>query len=324
MKHLFYKVLGVVAGLFAMGFAVSAQTKELVHDFSEFRSLDVASSFEVTLSKGEYGVKILVDAPLAPYVQTYVKGKSLYITLDQKSLPADIKKMYKGRKAPAPVMRAMVYTPELEAVTLSGSASLTATDDYDMQNFELSLSDAAKVKVLRVNTNVAEVKLRKKASASLGINATGEISLTTEGSSSLNITGGAHDLRTSSSGSSGISFSGEVENNLDVNSGGSSQVGVVASPLNVKVNMANSSRVNLSGSAETLEVKGANSAFLDASGMPFVDVTAELSSCKAAVTLDGKLKVTLVGGGELFYNGTPEFVIDKIIRSTLAPMSAMR
>ena len=58
--------------------------------------------------------------------------------------------------------------------------------------------------------------------------------------------------------------------------------------------------------------------------MPFIDVTAEMNSGKATVTLDGKLKVSLVSGSELYFNGTPEFLIDRIIRSTLAPTSAMR
>ena len=74
----------------------NAQTKEIVHnDLTEFDSVDISHTFEATIAEGPYGVKVIVDNTLAPYVEVYVKGKTLYLGYDAKSVPADIKKMYK-------------------------------------------------------------------------------------------------------------------------------------------------------------------------------------------------------------------------------------
>jgi len=72
---------------------------------SEFNSLNVSDDFEVTLARGAYGVRLTVDEELAPYVEVYVKAKTLYLSYDEKSVPKELRKLYKGRNGLTPVFR---------------------------------------------------------------------------------------------------------------------------------------------------------------------------------------------------------------------------
>ena len=118
MDRMFGVIISTAALLFAAQGAY-AQTKEEIHELSSFNSIDIQDDFEVTVTKGNYSIKVTVDAVLSDYVKTYVKGHTLYLFLDEKSVPKDIKKLYKGRSGMTPIMRAIVYTPELESTTPS-------------------------------------------------------------------------------------------------------------------------------------------------------------------------------------------------------------
>ncbi|MBR1894037.1 MAG: hypothetical protein IJ823_02150, partial [Bacteroidales bacterium] len=115
MKHrILFVVITAMLGLFS-GVALSAQTREL--DFSnlaEFNGIDVSDSFEVTVNPSNfYGAKVVVDDVLSGFVMVYVKQKTLYINLDERKIPAQVKKLFKGRNASKAVLRAVVQVPSL-------------------------------------------------------------------------------------------------------------------------------------------------------------------------------------------------------------------
>ena len=54
--------------------------------------------------------------------------------------------------------------------------------------------------------------------------------------------------------------------------------------------------------------------------MPLETIEANLSnSSNVTVTVSNLVYANLVGGSALYYSGTPEFRIEKIVKSTLAP-----
>jgi hypothetical protein len=318
-----FKMLRLVVCCIALvgsAFLAGAQTRERVHEVSAFSAIDVKDNFEVTVAKGGYGVKLTVDNALSDYVKAYVKGYTLYIFCDEKAIPKEVKKMYKGRNAPVPVLRALVYVPELASVTLDGESTLSGADTFSAERFEMTLAGKSNVKNLTVTANSAKVQLKKNAQAVLTLETNGEIDATTEGSSSLRLSCKSRDLSLTASGSSQLNVSGDVLTSLSVNTEGSSQTSVGVNTAKVYVSSTGSSKVGISGTANTLTVKTARSANVDAMGLPVLDVEAEMNDGTATVSAEKSLQLDLAGGSALYYNGTPEFKIVKIMKSTVAPV----
>ena len=72
--------------------------------------------------------------------------------------------------------------------------------------------------------------------------------------------------------------------------------------------------------AKDLKIKGSRSSYVDAFAMPFETVDANLSnSSSVTVSVSKIVYANLVGGSSLYFSGTPEFRIEKIVKSTLAP-----
>jgi|GEM_PF-307637 len=300
--------------------ALTSQMEEKELPVTEFVSLDVQNDFEVTLAKGAYGVRVTVDKVLSPYVQVYVRAKTLYVSYDSKSVPKDVKKLYRGKNAPTPVFRAVVYLPELASVSLSGNATLSGSDEFAASRFDLTAVDKSQVKNLAVVAESANVSLKKNAQAVLALSGAKELTVNTEGSSNVRISGAADELSVTSTGSSTVSFTGDNEA-FAINSGNSSQVSVAVKKAGkVSVNAEGSSKVTLSGEGDELTVRGVKNSSVNAIDFPVLVVNADLAgSSDVVVSVDKLIDATLVGGSSLYYAGEPDFRIGKIIKSTLAP-----
>ena len=55
--------------------SLSAQLTDKDIMVSEFNAVNVSDDFDVTVSRGTYGVRLTVDKELAPYVEVYVRSK---------------------------------------------------------------------------------------------------------------------------------------------------------------------------------------------------------------------------------------------------------
>ena len=299
--------------------ALSAQLSDKEIPVSEFNALNVTDDFEVTLARGAYGVRLTVDKELAPYVEVYVKAKTLYITYDEKSVPKEIKKIYKGKNGLTPVFRVVAYTPEIQSITLSDNAVFIGVEEFTASQFELSATGKSQVKNLSVSAASAKIALKKGAVAVITAKTDRGVEVSTEGSSNLKLTSSGNEMIVNSEGSSVVVANGP-SSSLNVFTAGSSQVSVTTDTGDVSLTMEGSSKVTLSGHAGNLSVKGSRSSSADAYSMPFKEVVADLSgSSNVTVTVSDKVDATLVGGSALYYNGTPEFKIQKIVKSTLAP-----
>lgn len=330
MKFLIDKMLKGAAGvltsavLLLAAHPLSAQVaasqledKEL--PVTEFTSLEIQDDFEVTLAKGAYGVRVTVDKVLSPYVQVYVKARTLYLAYDSKSVPKDVKKLYKGKNAPVPVFRAVVYLPELSSVSLSNNAVLTGSDEFAASRFDLTVVDKAQVKSLAVVADAAHVYLKKNAQAVLNLNVAKALEITTEGSSSVRISGVADDLGVTSAGSSVIAFTGDSRS-VNLSSTNSSQVSLSVRTGKVALNTEGSSKVTLTGEGDEMTVRGIRNSQVDANNFPVMSVNADLAgSSDVVVTVEKLIEANLVGGSSLHYTGKPDFKIGKIVKSTLAP-----
>lgn len=286
---------------------------------SEFNALNVSDDFEVTVSRGTSGVRLTVDKDLAPYVEVYVRSRTLYVSFDEKAVPKEIKKLYRGKGSLVPVFRVVAYTPELQAVTLSDNAILTGVEEFTANEFELTAIGRTQVKNLTVKSASAKVVLKKNAIATLDLKTDRGLEVSTDNNASLKLTFTGKELALNADGSSVVVAEGPSKS-LNLMTGGSSQVSVTSDTEEVELTTEGSSKLTLTGKAEEMKVKGSRSSYVDAFAMPLETVEAELSnSSTVTVSVSKLIRATLVGGSALYYSGKPVFEIEKIVKSTLAP-----
>ncbi len=327
MKALINRVLSIVICTIAFAFAANAQQyttqlEEKVLPVGEFTSVSVSNDFEVTLAKGAYNTKVTVDKVLSPYVQVYVRSKTLYITYDEKSVPKDIRKMFKGRNAPQPHFRATVYMPQIGGIILSDNATLLASDEFAGDQVEINLADKSQLKGLTLIASSILINTKKNTQASVNFKADNKIEIITDGNANLTAMTECDELVVSAAGNSNVSVNGFCSSTT-LSGSGSPQMSISQKAQKASLQLGGSTELILTGEAETLYLKSEKSAKLNANGFDAKTIEADMSgSSKAEVNVSELLDATLVGGSALYYTGTPVFKIGKVFKSTLAPLGA--
>lgn len=331
MKSKIVKVLLVITCIFTLGVLASAQPvtsyttqlEEKSLPVGEFSTVNVVDDFEITLTKGSYGVKVSTDKVLAPYVQVYVRSKTLYISYDEKSVPKDTKKLFKGKNAPKPVFRAIVYLPQLNGLQLSNNASVYATDSFNGSSFRLEMSDKAQLKTLTLECTDASINMKKNSLATLVVNAQNQVEVNLDNNANLKLTGNAAALALNTNGNAQLLTAGDC-NTAELKLAGSSDT---EAGLNVKEQLklfaTGSAELRLNGSVPKMELTAEKSCKLDATKFSTALLAAGMSgSARIDIAVEENLDATLVGGSALYYSGTPAITIGKIIKSTLAPVGS--
>ena len=328
MKNMFKKLLGLAVLVSAFVMPAQAQHVLQLEDktlpVGEFSSVNVDGDFNVNLSKGTYSVQVTADRNLMPYVQVYVRSKTLYISYDEKSVPKDIKKLFKGKDGASPVFRAVVSMPELNGIEIQDNVTLYSSEEFYGSNVTLSLTEKSQVQNLSLRANSITVNMKKNAQASLALNADKKIELNTDDKSVLKATGKTRDISVNAKGSSDIALSGECED-LTLKLAEKSNTSI-SMPVSDKVilDLDGSSKLSMNGKADSIEAKADRNAEVDANGFPVTKMKAELKGGKLSVNVEKELNVTLEGGSAIYFMGTPTLIVNKIVKSTLAPAGTVK
>jgi len=304
MKTLKINLLKFIIGTITFGcFAllslnVSAQVKEISHDYAKFDCIDVSSAFEVTVyNSTDYGAVLSIDSALEQYVQMYLKGSTLYIDFNEKNVPKELKKEYSGRKGLVPTMKVAVYTDALKNINLHDDATLTVNQAFEGTSVNITAGGSSTIKSLNLSAKSVKVDLDKKAIATMQIEAE-DIGINVAGSSSLKLTQASTSLGITAKGSGETNVSGDT-GILTVNGDGSSNIEVTGHANSVIVNGAKSSKINL------LDVEV---------GKAEVVLTGNSELIESATE---SLKIDLTGHSVLKYKNSPALDIVQIKTSTL-------
>ena len=306
MKYRVLKLVACVFALAAAGLSATAQTKQISHDFSAFDALDIDYDFNVKVVESRnYSVSLNVDDILKDYVQAYVKNHTLFITLDQKSLPSDIKKLYRGRKSSTPLLEATVFTPEpLATVSLAGASVLSINYDLECKEFRLDMKENARIEHLTVDAGTVTVNLEGKSFADLVVY--------------------ADNIKANVANSSLLELEQDSEN-LEIVTGGSGEVRAEGETLNAVLTTSGSSKVTLNGKTDKLSVTGSGSSSVDALNFKTSDCTVKLSnSCKVYEAATEAIHVDLTGNSTLVFDGEPTVDIINVKSSTLQRYSNVK
>lgn len=296
-----------IKSLFAAIFTVTsvpvlsmAQTRIIEHEFSEFDAVSVSDGFKVTMvEKDGYDAKFKVSDALESYIQCYVKAGTLYIGLDDKSIPKEVKKSFKGKNSDGPVLEATVYVSSLNSITLSDDCTFSSNNSLNSGNFKMDLSGNSSIANLNVNAESAVISVNKKAKlSSLNVKAADNITVNADGSATVVLEYSTKTLNINNSGSADLAVNGQCET--------------------VAVCTANSARLSLSGKADSLNVTGkGGSSKIDAVTMSVDDVTVSLDGADLTVTPGKNLSLDLGKCASVCYSGYPVIKIVKIQNATV-------
>lgn len=298
-NYLKFFVLIIALGLGAIN--AQAQVKEVTHDFSAFTSLDVSYDFNVTVIPSDrYSVKITVETALADYVQTYVKSKTLFIAFDEKAVPSEVKKQFRGRTTPT--LNAVVYVPSLNIINLSAKSSLTVNSTLVVPSFLLNVTDNAKVAILAVeSSSQITVNADKKADITATLDSD-DITVNASGSAILNLT--------------------QDSKNFGLKSAGSSEINVEGDALVVSVEAAGTTKPKFTGRADKLIVDAAGYSSIDALNLKVSDCEAVMNaSSKLYESATATLSLDLTNGATVIYDNEPAFQIVQIKNSSVTKYS---
>ena len=272
-----------------------AQTRTIEHEYSEFDAISVSDGFNVTMIERDgYNAKFKVSDALESYIQCYVKAGTLYIGIDEKSVPKEVKKSFKGKNSDGPVLEATVYVPVLNAITLNDNCTFSSSSSLNSNDFKLSLTGSSSITNLNVNANSAVISVNKKSKLStFNVKTLDKVTVNADGSASVVLEYSAKNLEVNNSGSADLAINGQCET--------------------ASVCTAGSARLSLSGKANTLAVTGkGGSSKIDAVTMSVNDVNVSLDGAELTVTPGQNLSLDLGKGASVCYSGDPLIKIVKI------------
>lgn len=306
MINLIAKVMNIKS-LFAVFFAVTsmpalsvAQTRTIEHEYSEFDAISVSDGFKVTMVERDgYNAKFKVSDALESYVECYVKGGTLYIGIDDKSVPKEVKKTFKGKNSDGPILEATVYVPSLNSITLNDDCTFSCGNSLKAGDFKMSLADNSSISNLNVSAGSAVISVSKKAKlSSFNIKADGNITVNAEGNAGVVLEYSAKNLNVNNSGSADLAINGQCDA--------------------ASVCTAGSAKLSLSGKAKTLNVTGkGGSSKIDAVSVSVDDVAVSLDGAELTVAPGKNLSLDLGKGASVCYSGDPKIKIVKIQNATV-------
>jgi len=304
MKGLAYKILTLVIGIVALGGPVcSAQALRDVekNNLSVFTGISLGGDFTLEVRYGaQYSARLTTEEMLADYVQFGVSGGQLSVTLDERKVPAEVKRLFRGKNAAT--YRLIVTMPEgLRSLSLSDKAALLSVDDRIVhpEGIDISMKDNSRISTLICRTDRVNVKMERKSEANLEVTCD-SLSVDMSGSSNLTLTQHAEKVGYTLAFNSNLVVNGETEH-LSLSAKGTSKAILNGKAPEASFKVTNASNIN----AVNLEVEEAR---VEMSG---------LCTLTQAATRD--LFVNLGSGSTLVFKNEPVFHILNIKSASLTP-----
>lgn len=295
------KIIMSLISALALMMVANAQ-KPVVHilEYESFNNVKVSDDFIVKLvSADKYMVRTTVDGRIESYVKAYVQNGTLYISLDRKSFPSDLKKALRVKGAPAPILEVEISFPSLESIEMGGNSILHRSDVIYSEYFKLTVNEKARVDKIYVDCNTAEVILSKNAYADVETRASEMLYVIASNSSKAVVKQSGKNLKIDAAGSSEVSAIAEVDH---INVLTSSMSSVILSP----------------GTADSMTVSAVGSSKIDAEAVSVSKASMSQSgTSRCYVNVSDTLKVNLTGNSLLSFKEKPYIDVERIVSSTL-------
>ena len=306
MKRLIYSLLTISVCIFALGCpAASSQTvRETVKDeLPAFRKIILGGDFQLELRYGkQYRAAVEAEELLADYVLFSVAENTLSVSLDERKIPTEVKRMFRGRNATTPTFRVTVTMPEsLSALRLEDRASLVSAEDLvaDPDGIEISVVDNAVVKAFTFSASRVSVTMERKGEATMDVRCD-SLDVQMSGNSRLTVTQHAGKASYALAFNANLQAGGEAER--------------------LFVNGKAASKAILNGRAATVSYKLINAANVNAVNLAAEEARVEMSGlCALTEAATGDLYVDLSSGASLTFLNDPRIHIVRVKGASFLP-----
>lgn len=282
-------------------FSASGQTVRKDYDFSGFGVISASGEFQVILEKGSsYSVQVVATESYVPYLNVRQEGSGITFSVDEKSLPGELKKtLFSKNKSE---FRAIVTVPDrsLNAVNLSDKSTLSSSSNFNSDAFVISLTDNSEIKKLSISAQRVEIKMEKKSTANLevtcddlviGQSLTSDLTLTQKSST----------------------VSVEMATAAILNMGGRSET--------LKITAKGSSRINLLGEGKDVFYQCSGATNLDSTEMSCENLEVDLNGfCNIKSKVSKSLSIKMAGGSNLSFSGDPAISIKSVKNSSISKL----
>ena len=268
-----------------------------------FDRISLGGEFALDLHYGkQFRVQVDVEVLYAEYVLLAVADSSLTVSVDDRRVPGDIRRMYRNRDAYKPVFRVSVTMPEsLSYLRLADNASLAAADElvFNPDEFALRTTDNARTASFTVPSRRVSLDMDKKSEAVMRCDSD-TLFIRMAGNASLAMEQHVRTTVVNSVANTSFQLDGETEG-LDVHLKGTSKAILNGHADHVSFEMANSTNVN----AISLECREARAAM---NGI-----------CSLSLSVTDDLYVDLTHGANLYFLNEPNVHVQYIKNSSLMP-----
>ena len=271
--------------------------------YSAFDRILLGGDFALELHYGkQYRVQVDVEELYAEYVLLAVEDSSLTVSVDERRVPGDVRRLFRNREASQPVFRVSVTMPEtLSYLRLSNNSSLASADDlvFNPDEFGLRTTDNAGTAVFTVRSGRVSLDMDKKSDVQMR-SESDTVFVRLAGNASLTL--GQRVKRTviNSVANASVRLDGEAEV-LDVQ-------------------MRGTSKAILNGRADLLSFDMANSANVNAISLEGREAHAKMNGiCTLSLSVTDDLYVDMTHGASLYFLNEPDVHVRYVKNSSLMP-----
>lgn len=292
--------------LFLALFPLSGQRvrRSVQDELPAFDRIVLGGDFSLEIRYGkQYHARMAVEELFADYVQFTVEDSTLIVTMDERKVPGEVRKLFRGKDSRKPEFRVEVTMPEtLGSLLLEGHAALVGADDlvFDASSVDLSLKDNARIESLALHADRVRLSLDRKADAKLSVRCD-SLFVQQTGASNLELT-----HRTSAS-------------SLDVS--GASTLLVKGETGLLKLDSRGFAKSILNGSAPVARYQAGASAQINAVSLANERSFAMLSGAGTELTVAAgkELTVDLSSGASVYFLNDPTIRIVFLKNASLIP-----
>ena len=278
-------------------------TRLMPEEISAFERISLGGDFALELRYGkQFRVQVDVEELFADYVLMAVEDSSLTVSVDDRRVPGDVRRLYRNREASQPVFRVSVTMPEtLSYLRLSDNASLASADDlvFDPDEFGLRTTDNARTAAFTVRSGRVSLDMDKKSEVQMR-SESDTVFVRLAGYASLTLGQRAKRTVVNSVANASVQLEGETED-LDVQMKGTSKAILNGRAARVSFEMANSTNAN----AISLECREAHASM---NGI-----------CSLSLSVTDDLYVDMSHGASLYFLNEPDVHVRYIKNSSLMP-----
>jgi hypothetical protein len=296
MKTLVNNLLVIAICIMASTVCASSQTRSKEHSLSPFEGIEASDGFRVSITKGDtYNAKLTMDDALESYVECYVKAGVLHLGVDEKNVPKDLKKQYKGKNSPERTLVAVITMPVLKSLTLNDESEFFSAADLAVGDFAITMTGSSSINNLKIFGKSLDLNVSKNARFSnAGVNVEDDVKVTTDGKGGIAMECHAANIGITAAGASEINIKGSVDEKITVSPTGSS-------------------KITVAGNSKVLEVNGkGTSSKVDASALETEEATLAVTGVDVDVWASKSLELDLGRGSEVVFAGEPAIKIIKI------------